>query len=222
MISPYSSIMRTHLGLLGLVPAVTAQLHSLAVDAGLLYFGTTIDGGYLSDAPYMAIVNDVEEFGQLVPENGQKWQYTEPTQGTFSYTNGDAITNLAAANGQILRCHTLTWYSQLPTWGEYNFPLRRLAMDKTDSVQCQAAALHMLNFKPSSRRISLTSSVTTLGSATLGMSSMKQLATMAAGEAVSSILLWALTISLSRSLLHGLRIQMPSCKWFPFFNNCGN
>lgn len=97
---------------------VSAQLHSLAVDAGLAYFGTAVDGGYTSDAPYMAIVNDVDEIGQLVPENGQKWQYTEPTQGQFSYTSGDVIPDLAATNGQIVRCHTLTWYSQLPSWGE--------------------------------------------------------------------------------------------------------
>ncbi|KAH7011366.1 glycoside hydrolase superfamily [Ilyonectria destructans] len=104
--------------LLGLLASssVSAQLHSLALDAGLLYFGTTVDNGYISDEPYMAIVNDVEEFGQLVPENGQKWDATEPTQNTFSYTKADVIPDLAATNGQILRCHALTWYSQLPSW----------------------------------------------------------------------------------------------------------
>lgn len=106
--------------LLGLLASssVSAQLHSLALDAGLLYFGTTVDNGYISDEPYMAIVNDVEEFGQLVPENGQKWDATEPTQNTFSYTKADVIPDLAATNGQILRCHALTWYSQLPSWGK--------------------------------------------------------------------------------------------------------
>lgn len=107
--------------LLGLLASssVSAQLHSLALDAGLLYFGTTVDNGYISDEPYMAIVNDVEEFGQLVPENGQKWDATEPSQNTFSYTKADVVPDLAAANGQILRCHALTWYSQLPSWGKY-------------------------------------------------------------------------------------------------------
>ncbi|KAH7149119.1 glycoside hydrolase superfamily [Dactylonectria estremocensis] len=104
--------------LLGLLASssVSAQLHSLALDAGLLYFGTTVDNGYTSDEAYMAIVNDVDEFGQLVPENGQKWDSTEPTQDTFSYTTADVIPDLAAKNGQILRCHALTWYSQLPSW----------------------------------------------------------------------------------------------------------
>lgn len=107
------------LSLLASTSSVSAQLHSLAVKAGLDYFGTAVDNGYTSDEPYMAIVNDVEEFGQLVPENGQKWDATESSQGTFSYTKGDVIPDLAEKNGQILRCHALTWHSQLPSWGEF-------------------------------------------------------------------------------------------------------
>lgn len=48
----------------------------------------------------------------------EKWDTIEPTQNTFSYTKGDAIANLAEANGQKLRCHNLVWHSQLPSWGE--------------------------------------------------------------------------------------------------------
>ncbi|KAK1454468.1 glycosyl hydrolase family 10 [Colletotrichum cuscutae] len=96
---------------------VSAQLNTLAVRAGLKYFGTAVDERRTTtDAAYMAIVNNTAEFGSLVPENGQKWAYTEPTQNTFSYTSGDIIPNIAKANGQILRCHTLTWHSQLPNW----------------------------------------------------------------------------------------------------------
>ncbi|KZL80831.1 glycosyl hydrolase family 10 [Colletotrichum incanum] len=95
----------------------SAQLNSLAVRAGLKYFGTAVDERRTtSDAAYMAIVNNTSEFGSLVPENGQKWAYTEPSRNTFSYTSGDIIPNIAKANGQVLRCHTLTWHSQLPNW----------------------------------------------------------------------------------------------------------
>lgn len=45
-----------------------------------------------------------------------KWDAIEPSRGTFTYTNGDTIASLAAKNGQKLRCHTLVWYSQLPSW----------------------------------------------------------------------------------------------------------
>ncbi|KAH7350183.1 endo-1,4-beta-xylanase Z [Plectosphaerella cucumerina] len=95
----------------------SAQLHSLAVAAGLEYFGTTVDERYVnSDAQYRALLQDTAEFGQVVPENGQKWQSTGPQPGVFSYTQGDIVPNFAKQNGQILRCHTLTWHSQLPNW----------------------------------------------------------------------------------------------------------
>lgn len=41
---------------------------------------------------------------------------TEPTQNTYSYTQGDVVTNFAASNGQIIRCHTLIWHNQMPSW----------------------------------------------------------------------------------------------------------
>jgi endo-1,4-beta-xylanase len=100
------------------IPGTNANLHQLAKAAGKLYFGSATDNGELSDAPYVAILKDVNEFGQITPGNGQKWQYTEPSQNSFSYTSGDQIASFAQTNGQILRCHTLVWHSQLPNWGK--------------------------------------------------------------------------------------------------------
>lgn len=99
-------------------PGAEAQLHQLAKAAGKLYFGSATDNGELSDTAYVAILEDANEFGQITPSNGQKWQYTEPTQNTFSYTSGDEIVDFGETNGQILRCHTLVWHSQLPSWGK--------------------------------------------------------------------------------------------------------
>lgn len=45
-----------------------------------------------------------------------KWDSIEPQPGKFSFTGGDAIASLAKANSQLLRCHTLVWHQQLPTW----------------------------------------------------------------------------------------------------------
>jgi endo-1,4-beta-xylanase len=104
--------------LLGL-PVAQANLHQLAVAAGKQFFGSATDNGQLtSDTAYVNILKNKNEFGQITPGNGQKWQYTEPSQGSFSYTSGDQITNFAKSNGQLLRCHTLVWHSQLPSWGK--------------------------------------------------------------------------------------------------------
>lgn len=93
-----------------------AQLNQLAVAAGLKYFGSATDNGELTDTAYTAILNDATEFGQITPGNAQKWDTIEPQQGTFSYTKGDVIADLAKTNSQLLRCHTLVWYNQLPSW----------------------------------------------------------------------------------------------------------
>ncbi|KAI1282390.1 family 10 glycosyl hydrolase [Xylaria sp. FL0933] len=98
------------------LPGASAQLNKLAKAAGKLYFGSATDNGELTDTAYVAILSDTDEFGQITPGNAMKWQYIEPSQGTFSYTSGDQIAELAETNGQLLRCHTLVWYSQLPSW----------------------------------------------------------------------------------------------------------
>jgi len=97
--------------------AVQAGLNDLAVRAGLKYFGTALrEGAINSDTTYASILGDKSEFGQLVPENGQKWDATEKSQGVFTYDSGDITANKAKATGQGLRCHTMIWYSQLPSW----------------------------------------------------------------------------------------------------------
>jgi endo-1,4-beta-xylanase len=81
------------------------------------YFGTALrEGAINSDQQYNRILSDTREFGQLVPENGQKWDATEPNRGQFNFQQGDITANKARQNGQGLRCHTLIWYSQLPGW----------------------------------------------------------------------------------------------------------
>lgn len=105
---------------------VSAGLNDLAVRAGLKYFGTALrESAISSDSTYASILNDKSEFGQLVPENGQKWDATEATRGTFTYTSGDITANTAKKNGQGLRCHTMVWYSQLPSWVSQPPPFER-------------------------------------------------------------------------------------------------
>lgn len=103
-----------------LLPIALGQLHTLAKAKGLQYFGSATDNyEFKGDAPYKAILSDTTEFGQITPGNAQKWAYSEPTQGTFSFAGGDEVADLAEANGQLLRCHTLVWHSQAPDWSKF-------------------------------------------------------------------------------------------------------
>ncbi|KAL2857624.1 endo-1,4-beta-xylanase precursor [Aspergillus pseudodeflectus] len=101
-----------------LIPNIVSALglHEAALAAGLEYFGSATDNGELSDIPYLTQLSNTEDFGQITPGNSQKWDSTEPSQGTFSFTRGDVIADLAEDNGQLLRCHTLVWHQQLPSW----------------------------------------------------------------------------------------------------------
>ncbi|KAJ5871213.1 uncharacterized protein N7529_003566 [Penicillium soppii] len=93
-----------------------AGLHTSAVAKGKLYFGSATDNPELTDTAYLAQLSNTDDFGQITPGNAQKWDATEPTQNTFSFTKGDVVADLAAKNGQKLRCHNLVWHSQLPSW----------------------------------------------------------------------------------------------------------
>ncbi|KAJ7472865.1 endo-1,4-beta-xylanase C precursor [Mycena galericulata] len=94
----------------------TALLNTVAKgNAAKLYFGSATDNSELTDAAYIAILSNSAEFGQITPANSMKWDTTEPSNGVFSFTQGDAIASFAKKNGQLLRGHNLAWYQQLPT-----------------------------------------------------------------------------------------------------------
>ncbi|KAL5389798.1 hypothetical protein DPSP01_002288 [Paraphaeosphaeria sporulosa] len=97
-------------------PRAADGLNTRAVAAGKQYFGSATDNGELTDSAYVAGLSNTADFGQITPGNSMKWDTIEPSRGTFNYANGDVIANLAAKNGQYLRCHTLVWYNQLPSW----------------------------------------------------------------------------------------------------------
>jgi endo-1,4-beta-xylanase len=78
------------------------------------YFGSATDNPELTDTAYTSILGS--EFDMITPGNGMKWYATEPRQGVFDWTNGDQIVDLARANHQRVRAHTLVWHSQLPDW----------------------------------------------------------------------------------------------------------
>jgi endo-1,4-beta-xylanase len=101
----------------------TAALNTIAKAAGQLYFGSATDNPELTDTAYVKTLSDTTLFGQITPGNSMKWDATEPTRGTFQFTQGDVVANLAKANGQLLRGHACVWHQQLPNWvtsGNFN------------------------------------------------------------------------------------------------------
>ncbi|MCR6705173.1 MAG: endo-1,4-beta-xylanase [Cellulomonas sp.] len=80
------------------------------------YFGTAIAAGRLSDSTYSSIAN--REFTMITAENEMKWDATEPSQNSFSYSRGDQIANWARNNGKQVRGHALLWHAQMPGWAQ--------------------------------------------------------------------------------------------------------
>ncbi|MCU7730127.1 endo-1,4-beta-xylanase [Actinoplanes sp. KI2] len=80
------------------------------------YFGAAIAAGKLGDATYTGILN--REFNAVTPENEMKWDATEPSQGRFTYTNGDRILNQGISMGAKIRGHALLWHQQQPSWAQ--------------------------------------------------------------------------------------------------------
>jgi endo-1,4-beta-xylanase len=78
------------------------------------YFGAAIAAGRLGDSTYTRILTT--EFNAVTPENEMKWDATEPSQGIFTYTNGDRILNQGISMGAKVRGHALLWHAQQPGW----------------------------------------------------------------------------------------------------------
>lgn len=93
-----------------------AGLSVVALAAGKKYFGSATDNPELIDTAYVAGLSNIKDFNQITPGNSMKWDATEPTRGTFTFSGGDAVVALAKKNGQLVRGHNCVWYNQLPIW----------------------------------------------------------------------------------------------------------
>ncbi|MBN1766120.1 MAG: endo-1,4-beta-xylanase, partial [Sedimentisphaerales bacterium] len=79
-------------------------------------FGTCMANSQMSNTSYKNFVLD--HFEWAVCENEAKWEWTEPSRDSVSYTDADNIYNWCAANDIIMRGHCLFWEqpSHVQTW----------------------------------------------------------------------------------------------------------
>jgi len=81
----------------------------------LVKMGTAVDTPiFLSSPLHNAIV--AGEFSMITPANSMKMNLIQPVQGTFDFTDTDALVAWAQANGLEFRGHPLVWHTQAPDW----------------------------------------------------------------------------------------------------------
>ncbi|KAJ7875650.1 glycosyl hydrolase family 10 protein [Mycena leptocephala] len=98
-----------------LSPATVLGLLDPKIKAkGKKYFGAAADPGTIGVATDVTILTS--DYGAYTPENSMKWDATEPSRGSFTFTNADALVAFAQAHARLVRGHTLVWHNQLPAW----------------------------------------------------------------------------------------------------------
>ena len=76
-------------------------------------FGVAIDSRETAGVPSELVL---KHFNQITAENAMKPEAVQPTEGEFTFDQGDQLIDYAIANGLRVFGHTLVWYSQTPDW----------------------------------------------------------------------------------------------------------
>lgn len=92
-----------------------ASGHPLKDYGKIVKLGTAVDTPiFLSNPLHNAIV--AAEFSMITPANSMKMNLIQPAQGTFDFTDTDALASWAQTNGLEFRGHPLVWHTQVPDW----------------------------------------------------------------------------------------------------------
>lgn len=75
--------------------------------------GAAVDAGSYRDA-HAATWS--EHFNGAVLENEMKWDSLQPSEGSYSFDQANAMVDAARANGMLVRGHVLVWFDQTPDW----------------------------------------------------------------------------------------------------------
>ena len=84
-------------------------LKDAAAAAGI-NIGVATNSFNVSNATYAAAVK--AQFNTVVCENETKWESTERSRGSFSYSGSDQVAKFATDNNMKMRGHTFVWHSQ--------------------------------------------------------------------------------------------------------------
>ncbi|HYX49971.1 MAG TPA: endo-1,4-beta-xylanase, partial [Ktedonobacteraceae bacterium] len=77
-------------------------------------FGAAVSPSHFGDSQYVSTLDT--QFSGVTPENEMKWDATEPSRGSFTFTAADTLVSHAQSHGMKIRGHTLVWHNQLPGW----------------------------------------------------------------------------------------------------------
>lgn len=83
----------------------------------------------------------ITEFNSISTDFQLKFDWTEPNQGKFNYTDGDNMVAFASQNHMRVHAHNLIWHQALPTW-VLNFSGDSLAWENLFKTHIEGEANH--------------------------------------------------------------------------------
>ncbi len=95
-------------------PAQAATAVKTLAEAQGRYFGTAMTTSDVGNSAESSLA--AAQFDMVTAGNEMKWDATEPSRGSFSFSRGDQILNWGQSHGMRVRGHNLVWHSQLPSW----------------------------------------------------------------------------------------------------------